>query len=114
MLPAVGTARYLKKRHGSLSDRDLAFWGQVIAEATHSAQARGRLLRTIVRVIWGRTMRVGTLCLMCVAVMVNLAFPAQVLPQDRVERLLGELSNASGPSGFEGSVRVILEREMRA
>jgi endoglucanase len=34
--------------------------------------------------------------------------------QDRVERLLSELSNASGPSGFEGDVRAILRREMQA
>ena len=37
-----------------------------------------------------------------------------MLPQDRVERLLGELSNASGASGFEGPVRGIVEREMRS
>ena len=59
-------------------------------------------------------MRFGNFCLLCAAVVVSLAFPAQLLPQDRVEQLLAELSNASGPSGFEGSVRAILEREMRS
>ncbi|HLM98513.1 MAG TPA: M20/M25/M40 family metallo-hydrolase [Bryobacteraceae bacterium] len=34
-------------------------------------------------------------------------------PTDRVERLLEELSNASGPSGFEGPVREIVARELR-
>lgn len=59
-------------------------------------------------------MRVGTLCLACLIALLNLAFPTEMLPQDRMERQLAELSNASGPSGFEGSVRAILEREMRA
>ena len=38
----------------------------------------------------------------------------QVHPADRVERLLEELSNAPGPSGFEGPVREIVARELRA
>ena len=38
----------------------------------------------------------------------------QAHPADRVERLLEELSNAPGPSGFEGPVREIVARELRA
>jgi putative aminopeptidase FrvX len=40
---------------------------------------------------------------------------AQTQPgaNDRVERLLEELSNAPGPSGFEGPVRALLVRELR-
>jgi putative aminopeptidase FrvX len=37
----------------------------------------------------------------------------QVQPTNRVERLLEELSNAPGPSGFEGPVREIVARELR-
>jgi endoglucanase len=59
-------------------------------------------------------MRVGTISLACLTLLANLAFPTEVLPQDRVERLLAELSNAGSPSGFEASVRAILEREMRS
>jgi len=59
-------------------------------------------------------MRVSTICLACLALLAGLGFPTDMLPQDRTQRLLGELSNASGPSGFEGSVRAILEREMRS
>jgi len=50
----------------------------------------------------------------CLALMAGLGFPTDVLPQDRTQRLLAELSNASGPSGSEGSVRGILVREMRS
>ena len=39
---------------------------------------------------------------------------AQTPANDRVARLLEELSNAPGPSGFEGPVRDILTRELRA
>ena len=39
---------------------------------------------------------------------------AQAQSKDRVARLLEELANAPGPSGFEGAVRGILAREMRA
>jgi putative aminopeptidase FrvX len=39
---------------------------------------------------------------------------AQAQSKDRVARLLEELANAPGPSGFEGAVREILTREMRA
>jgi putative aminopeptidase FrvX len=39
---------------------------------------------------------------------------AQAQSKDRVARLLEELANAPGPSGFEGAVRAILAREMRA
>src|SRR2546422_7102138 len=35
----------------------------------------------------------------------------QVHPADRVERLLEELSNAPGPSGFEGPVRETLSAQ---
>jgi len=59
-------------------------------------------------------MRVGTISLACFTLLVNLLFPTEMLAQDRVERLLAELSNAGGPSGFETSVRAILEREMRS
>jgi putative aminopeptidase FrvX len=59
-------------------------------------------------------MRIGTISLACLTLLANLAFPTEVLPQDRVERLLAELSNAGSPSGFEASVRAILEREMRS
>ena len=38
---------------------------------------------------------------------------AQAQP-DRVVRLMEELTNAPGPSGFEGPVRAIVERELRA
>lgn len=46
-------------------------------------------------------------------VLLCLTLTSAVYSQDRVERLLAELSNADGVSGFEGSVRKILEREMR-
>jgi len=59
-------------------------------------------------------MRASFLSLACLTVLLTLTFPAELLSQDRIERLLTELSNASGPPGFEGSVRAILEREMRA
>jgi putative aminopeptidase FrvX len=59
-------------------------------------------------------MRVATIRLTCLTLLVSLLFPTEMLPQDRVERLLAELSNAGGPSGFEASVRAILEREMRS
>jgi putative aminopeptidase FrvX len=59
-------------------------------------------------------MRVGTISLACFALLLNLAFPTDMLSQDRVERLLAELSNASGAPGFEGSVRAIVERELRS
>jgi endoglucanase len=59
-------------------------------------------------------MRVSLICLVCLALSASLGFPTDALSQDRMERLLGELSNASGPSGFEGPVRAILEREMRS
>ena len=47
-------------------------------------------------------------------VLLCLTLTGAVSSQDRTERLLAELSNADGVSGFEGSVRKILEREMRA
>ncbi|HJY80028.1 MAG TPA: M42 family metallopeptidase [Candidatus Binatia bacterium] len=59
-------------------------------------------------------MRARILSLTCLTVLLTLAFPNGTLSQDRVEQLLTELSNASGPPGFEGSVRAILEREMLA
>lgn len=46
--------------------------------------------------------------------LLSLVVSSVAYPQDRVEKLLAELSNADGVSGFEGSVRKILEREMRA
>jgi endoglucanase len=39
---------------------------------------------------------------------------AQAQSKDRATRLLEELANAPGPSGFEGAVRAILAREMGA
>jgi putative aminopeptidase FrvX len=40
--------------------------------------------------------------------------PGPLAGQDRIESLLAELSTAGGAPGFEGQVRGILEREMRA
>ncbi|HXX22414.1 MAG TPA: hypothetical protein VEO19_04620 [Terriglobia bacterium] len=54
------------------------------------------------------------LMLVCFTLLIGPAVSGQVQPGDRVERLLQELSNAPGPSGFEGPVREILERELRA
>jgi putative aminopeptidase FrvX len=54
------------------------------------------------------------LMLVCFTLLISPAFKGQVQPGDRMERLLQELSNAPGPSGFEGPVREILERELRA
>ncbi len=59
-------------------------------------------------------MRASVLSLACLTVLLSIAFPAGVLSQDHAEQLLVELSNASAPPGFEGSVRAILQREMRA
>ena len=59
-------------------------------------------------------MRATTICLACLALLANLGFTKEMQAQDRMQRLLAELSNASGPSGFEGSVRAILAREMRS
>lgn len=39
--------------------------------------------------------------------------PAPVLAQDRTERLLAELADAPGPSGFEEAVRTIMVRELK-
>lgn len=41
-------------------------------------------------------------------------FPASAAEPDRTTRLLEELTNAPGPSGFEGPVRDVLSRELRA
>ena len=49
--------------------------------------------------------------LLCCALVLG---PFDLSAQDRVESLLAELSNAAGAPGFEGQVRIILEREMRA
>jgi len=57
--------------------------------------------------------RIG-LMLVCFTFLTSPAVTGQVQPGDRVERLLQELSNAPGPSGYEGPVREILERELRA
>ena len=59
-------------------------------------------------------MRVDAICLACLALLASLGVPTHTLAQDRMQRLLSELSNASGPSGSEGAVRAILEREMRS
>jgi endoglucanase len=52
--------------------------------------------------------------LVCFTVLISSAATGQAQPSDRVARLLQELSNAPGPSGFEGPVREILDRELRA
>ena len=54
------------------------------------------------------------LTLICLTLLISPAVTGQVQPGDRVERLLQELSNTPAPSGFEGPVREILERELRA
>jgi putative aminopeptidase FrvX len=59
-------------------------------------------------------MPVRTPLLMCLTLLLSVALPAQMLPKDRLQRLVEELSDASSPSGFEGQVRAILERELRA
>ena len=41
-----------------------------------------------------------------------LALPAVAAPQDRAERLLAELADAPGPSGYEEAVRGIMVREL--
>jgi len=46
-----------------------------------------------------------------VLVLAGAALPLEAQP-DRVERLLEELTNAHGPSGFEGPVRAIVRREL--
>jgi hypothetical protein len=52
--------------------------------------------------------------LFCFTLLISNVIPGQMQPGDRVARLLQELSNAPGPSGFEGPVREILGRELRA
>jgi endoglucanase len=54
------------------------------------------------------------LLLLCFTVQISPASRGQAQTKDRVERLLEELSNAPAPSGFEGRVREIVERELRA
>jgi len=49
----------------------------------------------------------------CLTLFLCPALLAQGQPKDRVGRLLEELSNAPGPSGFEGPVREIITRELR-
>ncbi len=49
----------------------------------------------------------------CVIFVVAAPLLAQAPSKDRVARLLEELSNAPGPSGFEGPVREIVARELR-
>ena len=46
--------------------------------------------------------------------LVSSVLRGQAQPKDRVARLLEELSNAPGPSGFEGPVREIVAREFAA
>lgn len=50
----------------------------------------------------------------CLSFLLGPALMGQTQRGDRIARLLEELSNAPGPSGFEGPVREILVREMRA
>ena len=42
----------------------------------------------------------------------SLAVPAGAAPSDRTERLLAELADAPGPSGYEEAVRAIMTREL--
>lgn len=59
-------------------------------------------------------MRASTICWACVILLPSLGFPTSLRAQDRVPQSLAELSNANGPSGFEGPVRTILAREMQS
>ena len=43
---------------------------------------------------------------------IALAVPASAAPQDRTERLLAELADAPGPSGYEEAVRSVMVREL--
>jgi putative aminopeptidase FrvX len=52
--------------------------------------------------------------LFCLNLLASTSLEGQSQPKDRVARLLAELSNAPGPSGFEGPVREIVARELRA
>jgi len=52
--------------------------------------------------------------LVCFSLLMSPVVTGQAQRGDRVVRLLEELSNAPGPSGFEGPVREIVERELRA
>ena len=54
------------------------------------------------------------LTLFCLGLTAGPSLSEQSQPTDRVERLLEELSNAPGPSGFEAPVREIVTRELRA
>src|SRR5690349_15879136 len=54
------------------------------------------------------------LVLFCLGLQPCRALQASAQPKDRTARVLEELSNAPGPSGFEGPVREILARELRA
>ena len=50
---------------------------------------------------------------LCSVFLLASALLAQSTGGDRIERLLAELSNAPAPSGFEGPVREIVQREFR-
>ena len=54
------------------------------------------------------------LVIFCLTLLVEPALKGQTAQGDRVSRLLEELSNAPGPSGFEGPVRQIIVRELHA
>ena len=54
------------------------------------------------------------LVIFCLTLLVEPALMGQTAQGDRVSRLLEELSNASGPSGFEGPVREIIVRGLHA
>jgi putative aminopeptidase FrvX len=49
-----------------------------------------------------------------VAILLCLTIPASAAELDRVGRVIEELANAPGPSGFEGAVRAIIARELSA
>ena len=53
------------------------------------------------------------LTLFCLGLTAGPSLSGQSQPTDRVARLLEELSDAPGPSGFEGPVREIVARELR-
>ena len=49
-----------------------------------------------------------------VAIVLCLSIPVPAAELDRVGRIIEELANAPGPSGFEGAVRTIVARELSA
>ena len=56
--------------------------------------------------------RATTAVMLLIASVTTTAAPAAAVPRDRQERLLAELADAPGPSGFEEAVRKIVVREL--